>query len=190
MIYNCFTCPLGKDDCESRLKIYTDCNEEPDYNEIVYGVWCDKVGSKCGWYGFCDEAFEEDIKQYHKVNRKKSSNKRTRKNKYIKRLQYLESIANYPQPVMYIDEKWNKDERKYVPVDKPYYKRLYRANHKGSRYQFYKKYSNKKVRNYGIGTCEYDEDFDLTIYPYRKSDGELKNGGSYKKVFDYWWEVN
>ena len=50
-----------------------------------------------------------------------------------------------------------------------YYKRVYRGNHKGNCYRFYKKYANRVVRRYK---------------------GELHSGGSYKKCFDYWWTVD
>lgn len=184
---NCFECPLGKKSYERYLKICDDLNEEPNFDEAVYDIWCDKTGYKCGWYGHCDEAFDKDI-IIHKTNRKQSS-KRTRSSKYKKRLKVLSEISNYPPPAMYIEEKWDKELRKYNPLDKPYYKRCYRANHNSSRYQFYKRYSNKKVRNYGFGIYEIDEDID-ELYPYNKGDGQLKYGGSYKKVFDYWWTVD
>lgn len=53
--------------------------------------------------------------------------------------------------------------------DIAYYKRYYRGNHNGSRYQFYKKYANRVMRRYKE---------------------EIHKGGSYKKCFDYWWTVD
>ena len=191
---NCFECPLGKKSYEHYLRICEELDEEPYYEEAVYDIWCNKTGSKCGWYGFCDEAFEENI--IHKKTNKKNSTKRTRREKFLRRLQHLERISNYPSPAMYIEEKWDKELSKYILVEKPYYKRCYRGNHKGSRYKFYKQYANKKVRRYGNGVIEpvdWDGDsdyWDYIFYPYNKHDGELKNGGSYKKVFDYWWTVD
>jgi hypothetical protein len=183
---NCFECPLGKSDYENYIEIYKCLKEEPDPNEIAWSTWCEKIGGKCGWYGFCDEAFEEDIK--HKYNNKKpKKNKWQRQDKHLRRLIYLNVIANYPPPVMYIDEKWDNKLRCYISVDRPYYKRLYRNNHKGGRHKFYKKYANRVVRNYAFGI--YDE-FDDNLITYDRTHGQLKNGGSYKKVFDYWWTVD
>lgn len=160
---NCFTCPLGKDSYEQRLKTYDALNMGYNYDEIVYNIWCDKIGSKCGWYGYCDDAFNENIKPKIKVN-KKMSDKRIRQEKYINKLKRLNKIAYYPSPAMYVEEKWDKELRDYITLDKPYYKRCYI----GSRTKYFKKYSNKKVRRYK---------------------GELQNGNSYRKVFDLWWNV-
>jgi len=168
MICNCFTCSLGKDCYEKRIDLYEHLREPPDYEEIVYSIWCDKVGSKCGWYGYCEDAFAEEIKLIHKENKKRSS-KRTRQEKYQNHLKYLSEIANYPTPSMLIIEKWDIELLQYVKLDVPYYKRCYRGNHSGSRYRFYKKYANKIVRRY---SCD------------------LHNGGLYKREYDFWWEVD
>jgi hypothetical protein len=156
---NCFTCPLGKDQYEK----YDIAEGDHSYDkEIAYSIWCDKIGSKCGWYGYCEDAFEEDNIIHNKVNKKRSS-KRTRREKYHNHLMHLNKIAYDPTPAMHIEEKWDKEIRDYIPVDKPYYKRCYKGNHKGNAFNYYKKYSNKRVRRYI---------------------GQLNNGGSYKKVFD------
>ena len=160
---NCFTCPLGKDSYEQRLKTYHILNMEYDYDETIYNIWCDKIGSKCGWYGYCEDAFDKDIKQSHKANKKRSS-KRTRRERYNKRLKKLNKISNYPTTSILITEKWDKELKRYITLDKHYYKRCYI----GSRTKYFKRYSNKKVRQYK---------------------GELHSGNSYRKVFDYWWNV-
>lgn len=93
---------------------------------------------------------------------------------------YLKILSNhcnyYPSMVvprdrdgnnLYISKKfpeWSDDEK-----DIAYYKRYYRGNHNGNRYQFYKKYANKVVRRYK---------------------GEIYKGNGYKKCFDYWWTVD
>ena len=110
---NCFTCPLGKDSYEQRLKTYDALNMGYNYDEIVYNIWCDKIGSKCGWYGYCDDAFNENIKPKIKVN-KKMSDKRIRQEKYINKLKRLNKIAYYPSPAMYVEEKWDKELRDYI----------------------------------------------------------------------------
>lgn len=70
--------------------------------------------------------------------------------------------------MIYYNEIWVKGFG-YIDNPKPYYKRLYRGSHRGNRYQFCKKYANQIVRKYK---------------------GEIHNGESYKKCFDYWWTVN
>lgn len=51
---------------------------------------------------------------------------------------------------------------------KYYYKRLYRDNHAGGRYKYHKKLSNRKIRHNKI---------------------PISKGGNYKKVYDFWWNV-
>ena len=91
-----------------------------------------------------------------------------RSSEHKKRMKKLSKISLYPSGAYYVDEIWVSGEG-YVENPKPYYKRYYRANHKGSRYSFYKKYSNRRVRR-------------------RKNN--TYSGGSYKKCFDYWWTVD
>jgi hypothetical protein len=185
---NCFKCPYGIEDYERYIDIFDDLKEEVDYEYIAQYIYCDKTGGKCWGYGHCDEAFEcENVYKYN--NKKSKRNKKQRLEKHLSRLKFLEAISNYPPPVIYVDKKWDKELRRYISVDKPYYKRCYRNNHKGGRHTFYKKYANRIVRNYGIGIVDIDEDID-DIFPYNKSHGQLKKGSNYKKVFDYWWTVD
>lgn len=168
MICNCFTCPLDKENHKHSLLVYEKLNEEPCFEELIYDVRCSKIGGKGGWYGYCEDAFEEYTKPFYKA-KKKQSTKFTRREKYQQQLKHLNRIANYPAPSIYVDEKWDNELRCYIPVDKPYYKRCYRGNHKGNRYRYYKRYSNKVVRHY---------------------EGDLHNGKSYKKIYDFWWSVD
>lgn len=106
---------------------------------------------------------------------KKLKHRNRLKNKiaYNKYLQFRADYCNYyPSIVLPRDKngnnlwitrkfpEWSDDEKNIA-----YYKRYYRGNHNGSRYQFYKKYANKVVRRYK---------------------GEIHKGNSYKKCFDYW----
>lgn len=161
---NCFTCPLGRYSYEQSLKTYDKLNIPYDYDEITYNIWCDKIGSKCGWYGYCEDAFSDNIKQLKKCNNKKQSTKYITREKHIKHLKKLSNISGYPTPSVLVTEKWDKELKKYVPVNKPYYTRRYI----GSRTKYFKKYSNKRVRQYK---------------------GDIKSGNSYRKVYDYWWEI-
>lgn len=51
---------------------------------------------------------------------------------------------------------------------KSYYKRLYRSKYSWGYRANYKKISNRRVRRYN---------------------GEIADGGSYRRIFDYWWTI-
>lgn len=88
---------------------------------------------------------------------------------YKAHLKFLaDNCRYYPKPVIYTDEIWIKGYG-YMPNIKPYYKRQYRGNHKGNRYQWCKKYANRSVRNY---------------------EREIAKGAAYKRIYDYWLEVD
>lgn len=113
----------------------------------------------------CEDTFIEIAKPQNHSKRKRR-NKRERDQKHKNHLKFLaENIQYYPSPVIYIDEIYIEGEG-WIDNLKPYYKRCYRGNHKGNRYKFYKKYSNRCVRRYR---------------------GEIHNNGNhYRKIFDYW----
>ena len=148
--------------------IYHDLQPEDAADEFEQFLWCDKVGGKVYCFGHCTDAYIDEPIVANRF-KKKRRNKRERDLKHKNRLKSLAENCNYyPSPVIYTDEIWVKGYG-YVKNPKPYYKRMYRDNHKGGRYKYYKKYANRCVRRYK---------------------GELHNGGSYKKVFDYWWTVD
>lgn len=178
----CRNCPYGKEDFDRRMAWYSKIVEERGIPNDIYHylepqdaadefeqfLWCDKVGGKVYCFGHCTDAYS-DIPKHENRSKKKRKNKRERDLKHKNHLKYLYKHCNfYPSPVTYTDEVWVKGYG-YVENPKPYYKRLYRGNHKHNRYKYYKKYANRCVRRYK---------------------GELHSGGSYKKVFDYWWTVD
>lgn len=73
----------------------------------------------------------------------------------------MDRDGNYIWRSKFYGERSNKDIA--------YYKRQYHSCRRSNRYKFYKKYSNRIVRRY-------------------KSD--LKNGGNYRRCFDYWWTID
>lgn len=88
---------------------------------------------------------------------------------YKAHLKFLaDNCRYYPAPAIYVDEVWVRGFG-YIPNFKPYYKRQYRGKHKGNRYQWCKKYANSLVRNYK---------------------GDIAKGAAYKRIYDYWWEVD
>lgn len=178
----CRNCPYGKEDFDRRMAWYNKIVEERGIPNDIYGyetyedavkdaeqfLWCDKVGGKVYCFGHCTDAYS-DVPKHENHSKRKRRNKRERDLKHKNHLKYLYKHCNfYPSPVTYTDEVWVKGYG-YVENPKPYYKRLYRGNHKHNRYKYYKKYANRCVRRYK---------------------GELHSGGSYKKVFDYWWTVD
>ena len=178
----CRNCPYGKEDFDRRIAWYNKIVEERGIPNDIYGyetyedaakdaeqfLWCDKVGGKVYCFGRCTDAYS-DIPKHENCSKKKRRNKRERYLKHKNRLKFLAENCNYyPSPVIYTDEIWVKGYG-YIENPKPYYKRLYRDNHKGGRYKYYKKYANRCVRR-----CK----------------GEIHSGGAYKKIFDYWWTVD
>lgn len=182
MKMECKNCSYGKEDFNRRIALYNKIIEEQGIPNDIYDyrtyedavkdaeqfLWCDKVGGKVYCFGHCIDAYSAmpTHKNHSKIKRK---NKRERDLKYKNHLKHLYKCCNsYPPPVIYMDEIWIKGYG-YIENLKPYYKRLYRGNHKSNRYKYYKKYANHCVRKYKE---------------------ELHKGNSYKKVFDYWWAVN
>lgn len=146
-----------------------ECIECPYYDSGLGGQYCDKVGGKTLLYGYCEDAYAQPIiLQNHSKQKRRS--KRERDQKYKNHIKFLsENIKYYPAPVMYTDLIYARGLG-LIENPKPYYKRCYRGNHKGSRYKLYKKYANKKVRKYK---------------------GEIHNkGNQYRKIYDYWWIVD
>lgn len=144
---------------------YIDCYNCP-YNE----TWCEKVGGRKTWYGYCYDAYEdEEIKEKYvrikEKHRKEDRRKRFKqKKKHKNKLKWqAKNITNYPSPSygVGVNGKVEFDEDKVV-----YYKKVYQSKHADG-FSYFKRYSNKRVRK-----CM-----------------ELKNGSFYKKVFDYKWEI-
>lgn len=129
---------------------------------------CEKLGETYFGDKYCGESLIESTKL--KYNNKSKRTKRERDEKYSKKLKKLEKLNGYPTVVVYVDKKWDTELLKYIPVETPYYKRYYggNGNHRCNKHKFYKKYSNKIIRKYK---------------------GEIPNGRSYKKLFDYWCAI-
>lgn len=166
--------------------IYKNLNPEDAADEFEQFVWCDKVGGKTCCFGKCgDYSLIDNTSNFTKYTymtetdyKKRKRRKRFQYNKrYESHLKFRVDHCNY-YPSMVIPRnrdgnnlwlsktfpEWSDDEK-----DIAYYKKCYRGNHNGNRYQFYKKYANKVVRRYK---------------------GEIHKGNGYKKCFDYWWIVD
>lgn len=183
IILECKSCPYGEEHFKRRMywyektvrekgipnDIYHHLKPEDAPDEFEQFLWCDKVGGKVYWAGRCEDAYTESIVSQNR-SKQKRRNKRERDQKHKNHLKFLaENVPYYPSPEIYRSEIYAMG-RKYVEDLKPYYKRCYRGNHKGSRYKFYKKYSNRCVRRYK---------------------GEIHSkGNQHQKIMDYWWIVD
>lgn len=182
IILECRNCPYGEEDFKKRMfwykkivqergipnDIYHYLKPEDAPDEFEQFLWCDKVGGKVYWAGRCTDAYS-DIPKLLNHQKQKRKNKRERDLIYKNHVKYLaKTYPSYPPPAMPVDENghWNFDD----PIGTVYYRRTYRGNHKGNRYSFYKKYSNRCVRRYK---------------------GEIySKGNQYRKIFDYWYTVD
>lgn len=162
---NCRECPYIKE--EFGIKSQS-INNEYELMEIEQNCWCEKVGAKIYWYGECSDKFD-DIPTTINSSKQKKKNKRERDQRYNQRLKFLaKNFQSYfLPPAIYTTVIWTK-ECGLVDNLKPYYKRLYRNKHRTGRNKYYKKLSNRIVRQYN---------------------GELHNGCNYKKVFNLRWNV-
>lgn len=183
----CRDCPYGEEDFERRVglwsylkqsgedaEIYTKYTIEEYSNETEQFVWCDKVGGKVYCYGRCTDWYKDNkqtqvVKCSSQVFKKKRKTKRERDQLHKQHLKWLErNIQSYPSPVIY-ENKLKVRNYYYIDNPKPYYKRCYRDKHGNGRYGYFKNYANRVVRRHNK---------------------EIYNGGSYKKLFDYWWTVD
>lgn len=144
---------------ERQLKLAERHGTEP---QLEY-CWCDKTGDgKFYCYGLCEDAFDDYTTKKTFGKRKTGMAYRRNRTKYKdERKRNIIATGGYNPAIGYID---------YDFVDG---KRVEVGNHikypKNSNAQrFLKKQSNRKVRRFR---------------------GEISSGNSYRKLFDYWWEL-
>lgn len=187
---NCRDCPYIKDEFESRMCRYNISVENDDgglidfyhgasYEDVEADMeehcWCEKTGGKVWWYGQCSDAHSPTVMS-NKVNKKhnnvnfikhnsKMSKKRERDWKHRNHAKKLANIYQYGwwPPYYYKHEEWVTGYGWYE-LQKPYYQRIYR----GQRSKWIKKQCNRSVRRYK---------------------GKIPNGGFYKKIDEFWWEM-
>ena len=153
----CKNCPYGREDFE-KYKSYVDLHDIQQY------IWCDKVGGKVYYFGYCFDKCKPNKKKRKSYTEKKRINKHKRYWKYQNDLKRLhEAVKGYPAPVEYVDKVWVKGIG-YVKLSKPYYRRLYR----GKNSKYLKRQSNKQIRRYK---------------------GELHKGNFCHLLYDFWWEL-
>jgi len=130
---------------------------------------CEKIGGKLRNCGVCADAVAPSA--VVKDSGCKRSTKQTRTLAYRNHLLFLANhVHRYPLPAYYKDSVfagWKQGG--WIPAPNPRYVRLYRGNHSGNAYKYYKKVANHSVRRY------------------RKA---ILNGNGYRKLYDYWWAVD
>jgi hypothetical protein len=90
-----------------------------------------------------------------------------RHKKRLERLAKSES-RSYPSGAYMVDER--RDENgNWVPREKPYAVRTNKSKN-ATRYRYFKNYSNRIIR--------------------RNKLEDVADGGTYRKIFDYWWTVD
>ena len=124
---------------------------------------CDKTGDgKFYCYGFCEDAFIEC--EHPKKSGKRKTGRAYRRNRARhkdRRRRKIISLGGYKPIVGYID--YDFVDGKWMETGNHI---KYPRNSNAQR--FLKRISNKKVRRFN---------------------GDISNGNSYRKLFDYWWEL-
>ena len=103
------------------------------------------------------------MKQKERARRRWENNQR--KKKQMERM--ARTCKSYPGPAEIVDQKYVDGE--LVNLDKPYVKKIYKSSN-ANRFSYFKRYSNKAVRRY-------------------LKQSYIRSGNSYRKVFDYQWEI-
>lgn len=137
----CSECPYGEYDCTRRVNMYDAIVAEQGIPNDVYGdmsrdtaieqaeeyCWCDKVGGKVIWAGYCSEMHELDPVVKSSGSRRRKHDKRERHIRHQRHLKWLaENCSGYPIPVTLEDEiyiSWSIRLKR----QKSYYKRWYRG---------------------------------------------------------------
>lgn len=128
--------------------------------------WCDKTGGKLIHTGTCSDAvINVPLPPYKQKRKVRTKRERDIKHKAKLRRMYKDLGDLYPCPVCPVDKHGNYTEDK---DDIAYYKRQYIGGGKNGITDICKKRSNRIVRRYH---------------------GKIPKGNSYKKLYDYWWEI-
>lgn len=212
----CKGCPYIKKEYED-IEIDIEENDD-DYKspQISDACYCEKVGGNIKENGHCADVkkYKEPrySTNYEMSNKEKHRRRRYYKEKYKKKLKtQSETLRFYPSPAYSVnkDGYYTDDEDEIA-----YYRKTYKSSH-CDRYKYYKRASNKAVRRY-FRIVEYWEPFwyhepwmdedpeymELYCDEYGDEYSELytlnidsKYGmgnqrGLYKKIFEYWWNVD
>lgn len=168
---SCYSCPYIKEEFEDRFELWLkdECFKSEEYfeygsisDDCLMSCWCEKTGMKLSLGYTCGEEVLDLPHPNPKIEIRKL-NRYERKQKYKRKLDNM--VKNnlwWPSPAIWVDKygHWTDKEE-----DKLYTKK-YSTRRKISKYL--KNQSDRKVRRYK---------------------GILKSGCSYRKLYDYWWEL-
>ena len=144
----CTTCPYIRDEYECRKAYIEDKNMNMDINkaDIAHSCYCDKIGGKTGWWGYCSPDKTETKKERTRILDEKEKHRKRRKNT-AKQKEKLQNLYQHKKsvcscPVYPVDkyESFTKYEGDIV-----YYKKHYTSAH-SKKYCYFKRQANKKVR--------------------------------------------
>lgn len=139
--------------------IVCECDECPYCSDD----WCDKVGEKLSLYGICDDAvttIHMNRINTNRQNRGLAYRRRMRRKKNKRRRDIIKTCGYHP-PAGWLDYEWVGGVYTDIGTHIKYPR-------DSNAQRFLKRESNKKVRRYK---------------------GDIHKGNSYRKLFDYWWEL-
>ena len=165
--YRCDTCPYVKEDYNKRCDIYSKLDAELNNNEILFGLYCDKVGFKIGWYGACSDSIIYEENAVECSNLRKS----TKRRRLIKHKNKLKRAVDYNYTTR-CEENTNGDC--YI---------IENAKVGKSFSRYLKKTSNKRVR-------QYNKRYIRSIELERQYKKQFGDNSQYKRVFDFKNEID
>lgn len=154
----CKTCPYVKEEYELRT-IYFE-NKTNNSPAISQSCFCEKLGGKTGYFGFCtEEDINKPVEKTRILSEKEKKLSRRIRNKKIKKRWKKKSdslCSSYLCPYIPTDKFGNYAREK---EDIAYYKKISKSSH-SKRYRDYKKIANRKVRRY----FKTNPDYELFIF--------------------------
>lgn len=170
----CKDCPCTDGSFYKRLNDFDEilksdpCEELPPRDmfieDLEEDLWCNKVGGKIWWAGYCGDAYEDKpltkriSRKIHRFNKHERVEKQKR---YLKAL-YEKTFHSYPSSALPMNKfgRWADESEEVV-----YYMRVWRKERSS---KYIKRQCNHKVRRYK---------------------GEISRGNSYRRLAEFWWEM-
>lgn len=213
----CITCPYIRDEYECRKAYIEDRKTDMgiDKADIAHSCYCDKIGGKTYWWGYCSLDKTETKKERTRILDEKEKHQRRRKNT-ARQKEKLKNLYRHGKSACFCPSyPVNKNGRfAENEEDIVYYKKNYVSAH-SKRYRYFKKQANKKVRRFfkAITDLEFyawheswmDEDpeymalycddfgWEWDMEEVITEDPAFSIGrqkGNYRKVHEYKWTVN
>ena len=167
VLLRCEECPYAKDETAYRKYLLGE-DYQPEY------CWCDKVGGKIVSFGFCSDAIYTGSRDLFNTSATPSATLFSTADS-VKEQKHYRGHKNTGYSYRQLMKK--KKLREHIQLYKYGYLislGRYENGHiklprNSNTQQFYKRLSNKRVRQYK---------------------GEIPSGGTYKRFLDYWWTID